>query len=756
MKRLLVLAIAFAASCVHGEHRDARDKYNAGVAALQKSDYTEAEKLLVDALGAAGVDPELRFRAAYDLGIACAAHADKVKAGKDADLAKAIELEQQAVSWFTDALGKRPHDPDTLANLATANARLKSLTDELRRAEGKLEARLDAAIAEQRQIVDGTRAAWASVKETGGKDPLAQRSTYSQLADKERGIVAEAGVLEDLAGDEIDSIGKKPEDKRTPEEKARIVQLKNLDFYVGEARTRIADTRRKLQQLAAEDAVGRADAALAALKRAREQLLDPITVLRDAGADELVLARETAAVAGATTKRLDVGSASAPPPVEIPAWLVPSALLERQTAIRERVDEVRARLAAAAQAPKSDAKQPDDANDAKQKKLLERVKAALPLVVEASNAMDRARSGLGDKKLDDAGAAERDAIVAIAKAVEVFADLKQTIEVASATQRSIVKAVEERSKEANEAIDQNTGRIERMKELIEEDKAELDEEAKKASGSGAGSGAGAGSGGGEQKKKQIEAEKERLKKAEELRGEAAKLMGELHTAIAKNGDAFAAAKAVDAKLDELRKLFFTVIEHLQQLILDQGETRDRTATAAGEDDAARAPKLPELVARQDDHGAMAKAITDALAAQADAAAKQPQQAQQGGPSSQTLSAATEEVRQAGGDMADAKATIDKARTTTTQSVTLKPAAESQDKAIAHLKAALELLQPPKQKQDQQDQQQDQQDKQDQQQKQKDKQQAQPQGGAGQKARDDDAKRQRRRAHAGDEPVEKDW
>ena len=727
MKRFLVLAIA--ASCTRAEHRDAREKYNDGVAALHKGELAEAEKLLVDARGAAGVDPELRFRAAYDLGLAYAAHAEKLKAGKDADLMKAIELEQQAVSWFTDALDLRPRDPDTLANLATANARMQAMTDELRRAEGKLEARLDATIAEQREIVDGARAAWAYVKKSGGREPLAQQSALVQLADKERGIVAEAGVIEDLAGDEIDAIGKKPEDKRTPEEKARIVQLKNLDFYIDEARARIADTRRKLQQLAAEDAVGRAGDALAALKRAREQLLDPITVLRDAGADELVLARETAAVGEATSKRLDTGSASAP--VEIPAWLVPSALLERQTAIRERVDEVRARLAAAAQAPADDKHAPADA---KQQKLLARVAAALPLVVDASRAMDRARATLGDKKLDDAVAAERDAIVAIAKAVEVFADLKQTIDVASATQKQIVKAVEERASEAREQIRQNAARVTRMKELIDEERAQLDDDAAKGAGSGAGSGAA-------DKQKQLAEMKQQLAKAEELRAEAAARMAELDTAIAKNGDALAAAKAVDAKLDELRKLFFTVIEHLEQLIVDQGETRDRSATASGEDETARAPKLPDLVARQTEHGAMAKAITDALAAQADAAAKQPQQ-QQGAPSSQTLSAATEEVRQAGGDMADAKATIDKARTATTQSVTLKPAVDRQDKAIAHLKAALELLQPPKQKKDKQDQQQ--------------QQQPQPQGGAGQKARDDDAKRQRQRTQGGNDPVEKDW
>jgi hypothetical protein len=85
-----------------------------------------------------------------------------------------------------------------------------------------------------------------------------------------------------------------------------------------------------------------------------------------------------------------------------------------------------------------------------------------------------------------------------------------------------------------------------------------------------------------------------------------------------------------------------------------------------------------------------------------------------------------------------------------------PGVKSQAKAIEHLEAALKLLQPPPRnqnkndksdKQDQQDQQKQQQQKQDQQ---------QQQGGAGQRARDEDARRQRQRGQPASDPVEKDW
>ena len=202
-----------------------------------------------------------------------------------------------------------------------------------------------------------------------------------------------------------------------------------------------------------------------------------------------------------------------------------------------------------------------------------------------------------------------------------------------------------------------------------------------------------------------------------------------------------------------------MIEHLQELIREQGETRDQTSAASGEDDFTRGPKLPGLIGRQDGHKATAKAITEALAQQADAAAKQsaqpgqPGQPQQG-PSAKSLAAADDEVRLAQGDMGDAQATLVKARDARTSSESLAPGVKSQGKAVEHLENALKLLQPPPQKNDQKNDK----DQQQQQQKPQPKQDQPQQGGAGQRARDDDARRQReRRDHESKtDPVEKDW
>ncbi len=741
--RLAVWILALVVAC-SGEHRAARDLYNQGVASLAKGDYEAAEKQFLEARSTAGVDPELRFRAAYDLGIAFAAHADKVRQGEDADLQKALDLAQQAASWLADAARLRKDDKDTQANLAIVRARVQSISDQLRESEGTLEARLDKLIEEQRELLDDARVAWVEIKQAGGADPLAQQSSLTHLADRERGVVAEAGVLQDLSADEIDAIGKKTEDKRTDEEKVRLIQLKNLDLYLLDARNAIADARRKLQDLSAEEGVVRAEAALVALKRGREQLLDPITVMRGVAQDQVGVLRETTiAAASDGSLKLQVEQ-QLPPPDQMPAWLAPAAIAQRQNGLRDRIEEVRSRLEAATSTPAPDPSTLQDPKAqqqaAQQAELLARVKLALPSVAEASGAMAKAIEALRADKAKPALDHERAAILALMKAIEQFADLKHLIELAYNDQRGLVELLgpdaakrlpaDERASETKGALERNLSRMPRLKQLIAEqlaqaEKAPPPQDPKEA----------------EAHKQQIEQAKQQLALAEVLRADAETALGNLQKALAANNDPMVPAKEGETKLSELRKLFFNIIEHLQQLIRDQGDTIDRTQKANTEDMFAREASVPDLVTTQTRHGDLAKAITEALAAQADAAGKDGAKPQPGQPDAKTYAAAANEVRQAQQEMADATRVLTTARDDKQASHSLEPATKAQAKANEHLKEALKLLQPPQKgggddKKQQQQEQQQQQQQQEQQQK--------PQGGAQQRARDEDARRQKQR------------
>lgn len=740
-----VLAFVVLVAC-QGEHRAARELYNQGVASLAKGEYEQAQKQFLEARSTAGVDPELRFRAAYDLGIAFAAHADKVRQGEEADLEKALDLAQQAASWLADAARLRKGDANTQANLAIVRARVQSISDQLRAAEGTLEARLDKLIEEQREILDDARLAWLEIKQAGGTDPLAQQSSLTHLADRERGVVAEAGVLQDISADEIDAIGKKTEDKRTDEEKVRLIQLKNLDLYLLDARNAIADARRRLQSFAAEEGVNRAEAALVALKRGREQLLDPITVMKGVAQDQVGVLRETTIAAAADgSLRLQVEQ-QLPPPDQMPAWLAPAAIAERQNGLRDRIEEVRARLEAATSTPPPDPSTLQDPKAqqqaAQQAELLARVKLAVPSVIEASSAMAKAVESLRASKAKAAIDHERAAILALMQAIEQFAELKHLIELAYNDQKGLVELLgpeaakrlpaDERATETKGALERNLSRMPRMKALIAEQLAQAEKAPPPPEGDDPKQA--------EAQKQQIEQMKQQLALAETLRGQAETALQTLQKAIAANADPIVPARDGEAKLAELRKLFFNIIEHLQQLIRDQGDTLDRTRQANTEDMFGREAKLPDLVQTQTQHGDLAKALTEALAAQADAAGKEGAPQQPGQPDAKTYAAAANEVRQAQQEMADATRVLTTARDDKQKSHSLDPATRSQDKANEHLKEALKLLQPP-QKGDKDDKKQEQQQQQQQQQQ---PQEQKPQGGAQQRARDEDARRQRER------------
>lgn len=820
---LLALTLALAAAC-GGQNRPGRERYNEGVALLAKGDHAGAQKAFLAARDQAGVDPELRYRAAFNLGMTLTAEADAAKANEEEDPSKALGLYHQAIAWFGDALRVRKGDAATTSNLAIVTARARALEDQLAKEAGRLEARLDAVITAQRSVLDSARGAWEAIKRNASGDPLAEQAALTAAADTQRGIGAEAGVVADLAAAEIDGIGAKAEDKRSDEEKVRLVQLQGLDQYLMDARARMAEARGRLQELAAEAGAERSEAALVALKRAREQLLDPLAVLRGIAQDQLELLGETSAV----RERRE--------PAAMPAWLDPLALAGRQAPLVDRLYEVEARLRSAldagsqqpdsaqgptsstipvgpssaplpgaspsgasapgagASAPGAGASAPgavaapaaaEDPKAQEREQMLAKLRVAMPFLEEALAAMKVAREELGSKRVAPAEESMRRALVALSKAIELFANLKQTLDLAWREQKRLgmllspeaAKALspEQRAGEMRDGLARNLDRLARLRELLEQEQSKAQTQATEQlakleaaaaggaaaapSGSpGAAGPGGAGSAAGadpakdelEAAKARVEQVKQQFEQAEALRSAALAALTESQRVLVASGDPTAKLQEADGKIEELRRMFFDLVEHLQELLREQSETRDRTAAAVGSSDLQMETTLPGFFERQSQHRQLDQSLDAALAKQADAAgAAGPQGAEQ----HKKFAAAGEEVRLAGTEMDRALGVmIDVRDRTGGKSHDLKPATAAQDKAITHLEEALRILQPPQKQQQQQDQQQDQQ-KQDQQQQEKQQQQA---GGATQSARDQDAQRQRRRDRSGGEPVEKDW
>jgi hypothetical protein len=739
MKRLLFLIVMIAA-CSKGEYRAARGVYNDGVAALEAKDWARAEQAFLRARSEAGVDPDLRWRAAFNLGIAYTGDAEAARGGEKPDLEKALSLYATAAGWFQDAIRLRD-DEEARANLAIVRARQQAVADELAKDQKALEARLDRLIDGEREIRDGARALLEQARAGGAANPVALEDEARGLATQERTLLADAGVIVDLAGAEIDSIANKPEDQLTDEDRVRRVQLELVEQWMQIGRAALSDTRRLLDEVKLDQAHERADEAVEAIKRAREQLLDPIAVLKAIAVDELQVSQQTAYLFEAAEQARSVDKAAAEMPV--PPWLTAGHLAGRQLDARSRLDELVQRLKIAVEQPPPE--------DPAQQRLLGRVKIAVPDLDSASGSMQSARDTLTASDLAGATAAQEAALTALSRAIEQFVDLRQAIDLTWGEQAKVVALMsgegeaKDRAKEVREGVARNVGRMSLIQGLIQDEK---DAAAKQAAAA-------------QQQDPNAPAPDTQLfDQAETLRAEAAALIAQLAAGKGK-GAPLDTAKAAQAKLDELRRLFFSIIEHLQELIREQGETRDDTATAAGLDDAGRAPLLPGLTTRQGEHRGMGQAIADALAQQADQLAQQPdpQQPDLG----ERMAQAAEEMRGAIGEMDAASGELAKAASPDrTASLDMTPTLDTQKSAIEHLEAALALLQPPQdQQQQQQDQQQDQQQQEDQQQQQEQQQQQQQQSAERrrERVREQEAQRRREREQqqrVESDPVDKDW
>lgn len=689
MRARWLVAAALVASCARPhEAREARITYNAGLDLRANQHFDAAVRSFTEARAAAAGDDELRYRAAFELASTLVAWADD--AGDDAETA-AGRL-RQAAAWFGDAARLRPGDEAARENLQVVVTRLRELGDKLTAGERSLDKRLARVLADQRRIRDQLRQLDAAVA-SSAMDPTAVEATAVSLETTQRTLNAEVSAVGDLAAGERAELEGAGDD---PKKAARVAQLSALLSHIDRARAAGGEVRAAVRRSLVPRATERAEAAVNALVRAADQLLDPGSLIRGLLGDQALLTRETRVIEALESGTIELGEGGDKPP-EPPPHLQPERLASRQTAIAERTGELAARLGAAAGA--------EGADDALVK--------ASPFVNAAVAAMKQAATAITGE-ITSAPERQREAMTNLARALEYFANVRGLIELTYAEQKQLVELLggDDRSKEVAERVESiatlNRERLERLSLLLSKEReaetarAGDDEEAKKA----------------------IAA---RYQLAEQHRA----------AALDKMGDPAKAGEVV-AELEELRRLFFSVIEHLKDLHRRQGETRDRTAAAQGAGDDERAAVLGEIASAETEHLGMGRQIAEALATQADQAQASPggaSKARRGGATidpdaGEKLGAAADEVRQAAARMEAATSKLgDAASNAGAMSVDLEPPLADQAAAIEHLARAIQILEPPEQKQQNKDQQQQQQQQQDQQkQDQQQQQQQQPQAG----------------------------
>ena len=756
-----------------GPQPSARGRYNLGLRHFEAGEHEAAAVEFLAARDDAGPDPELRYRAAFNLGLALAAQAGFGEVGTGGppeettpveptqgetaprDPEQVIDTLRQSAAWFNDAVRLAPPgDDDARINLELVSKWILQLADQLNEGD-RLEARLDRLIDDQRGLRDQLRRLLTDIAvEQADTEPIGFATEFEALASRERVLMAEVADVIDLAAEERLYIEQTPEEQRPPEAQSRAHQLAAMTSYLERARQSLSDTRRRLRRLEGERGHRRADAALAELKRAREQLQDPITILNAVARDEQELIAHTGVLAAFAGGAINLEQS--------PQWLTDKHLAERQEDVAARTGGILSRFEAVAASEASTLEQADAAG----RRVLAAAIEAVPILDDGLAAMRAAIAALESAHPAAALPEQNRAIAAVARAIELFADVKNLIEIVYGAQQGVVSLLTpgeepfdeslttvDRVARAGELTADNQRRIGRLKDLLEEEAAAATTEAA------------------EQDEQTRNAAQQRYGLAEDLRVRAREGLDRLASSLDSGavGDARSSAAESLGHLEELRRLFFSIVEHVAALLADQAETHDRTATLQAESSAAMgdefAPAVGMAADRQDRHAQVGDQLAAALAQQADAASAQPNA--DGAPTAsvdpaagERLARAAEEVRKAGGRMLSAATMLaDGARRATTMSPDLEPALEDQLAAMEHLENALRELVPPQPRQQQQegDQQQD------------EGQQAQPQPGEDeqmsqrqalkrlQAIRDREAERQRRRtAQSSEEPVEKDW
>jgi Ca-activated chloride channel family protein len=664
---------------------DPRQLYNRGVEQLERLEYDDAERSIGRARRSARGDGELRFHASYNLGWLAVEQAGR-REGESPQ--EALGLLYRAADWFREAVRERPEDKDARANLEVALRRALVLADRIaREGESGLEAELGALTDRQRALVSDVATLHAQVE--GTADPHASdrlRREFRGQAAAQRSVLSEADHLAARVGEEGDAIESRPEEERTPEDAMRRVQLANVLHYLHRARERMGQARRQLRQRQGERSYRRSSAALAELKRAQDQLRAPVAVLDALLRDTGELSRATEVLA---STRHDLSGPEAG--LEAPAWLTVESLEEGQRALAERTDELHARLGAGLDESVDPGLPPE------QQELRIAVQEAEPFVGEGAKHLNQAARDLGGENLRGALLGQHDGRLALLEARERFLDLRGLIESTRSDEKQIESLLAsekgapdaERREYLPALRSAQATNLERAQRLGSKIAAQLERLETGSQAPGPGNGATDAAAATEAKRFAV-AERLLALALEGMRATRDEL-GSKPSATTAEGwkRAHAAAARTVAHLDSLRRLFFSIVEHVRDLAREQLDLADATQDAlalSADPDTDAAGEAQPLVPRQSQLAERSLDIANALAQQSDQAAAADEPSAED--ATRRLRVAGEHVLSAQGRMEAAAGDLG------AQPPGFEAARSQQDDALVSLRDAMALLEPP--------------------------------------------------------------
>ncbi|MEC7983913.1 MAG: hypothetical protein VX278_02040, partial [Myxococcota bacterium] len=451
-----------------------RHIYNEGSRKLAAQELEEASTQLLDARDKAGSDATLRQYAAYNLALS---HAQKGLPLEESDPDAASEEYAKAVSWFRDAIRINPTDEEARYNLEIALKRIQMLADKRNAGKNGLEPRLDRLLEDTRTLRDQMRNLSSQIESTGDlQDPSGYRTQFDALAIQARTLQADASTILQLSGAERSEIENKLEEEQRDQDKMRMAQLSNLDFHLNFGRDEIADARRSLRRLNIEQAFDRLEETVRKVKRAREQLLDPVTVLKVLAQEEEQLTQQTMSLLASKNQDLLIDAGQEEEAKRLPGWFNGTFLSKSQNGISERTKEMLQRFEYAGESDSTEAA-PEE------QEMMALVQDAVIPLSKASDSMSKAKAALESESFTVAVQEEYQSLLALAQAIERFADAKTLIELSYETQNALLYRItpsedsrqedipeQERLDQVNRSLGENIGRIQRLKGALEREK----------------------------------------------------------------------------------------------------------------------------------------------------------------------------------------------------------------------------------------------------------------------------------------------
>ena len=763
--------------------RGARELYNDAVLLSQAEKWDDAEKRFSQAREKAGFDGPTRYRSTYNLGWVEVKQADGLIKDQPQE---ALTRLKSAAGWFREAVRLEPHETAARENLELVMRRVLVLADALdKHDKDDLAQQLEELIQGQREL---TRLMQGTVERIA---PLDEPTLPEHLKSEFRSLKIEQGKLvsrlEELVlnlRDETDRLKAVDKSERTPEQNIRLVQLQNVMAYLHRSGQHMGQARRQLRERQAERAYRRVSSGLGELKRARDQLRNLVQVLRKIIDDAMLLTQQTGEVADTVAS---VPGASRDG-VTRPVWLTGEYLQDVVADVEGRTGELVARVDAGLKAEESPAAQEKgngttstEHEKRRRQALLGALTEAQPVMQEAQDAFKQAGGALAEKRYRNAYENEARGTTLLFKARELFLDLRGLIEVIYGDE-SYMKAllVPENGKEAakvakiseslpllGELQFNNIQRGKRLGRMLDD---ELETPKQPEGGTTAAATE-------EEAKRNEETSRRQIQLAQDILNQTLGSFAETESAIKgikgnqlKTEDLQRLVGLVEQgikQVEALRRIFFSILEHLRETAQRQAALADETRDVATlADESKMVSGIAPLIPRQQELSNITRQIADSLERQSEQSPNNFAGQGSGGKLLDTESQdAAHRLAQASQHVTGARQAMDQATQKMKKNPQqLKTVEEDQGAAVQKLAEAIQLLSPPpkEQKQQQQDQQQQaqQQDQKAAKQKQEEQQaQQMDMNHLLQSVRDREAQRRRdkrQRSSAGYAPVEKDW